>query len=496
MLVAVLCALALFALLVLASIQQYRHFELTLDYGLFNQAEHQLTSGQLSPYSSLFSKPYMTDHGAFLLYILAPFYWVGGSSGGFLLLILQDAALAGSVVVAARLLLTFLNERGATRSLTFWCLGVLLLSCLVDPWIYAVTYQDFHYEAFGTIFALLLTYDLYAGHRRRAWLWVLLVAAIGDVGGTYLVGLGAGAAITLPHRRIQGAVIATTGFLWVLFLGLVHADTGSVLNTYSYLAGTAVTSGSGAAGLLAILKGLLIHPGRAFAPVRAHLHEVLGNLIPGGVLGLFEPLVGFICIVVIVTGIISTDPVFVDAGFQNTPLYFFIPLGTVLLLSRFPWHKAAARASLQGLQAPHGLLALMSALIVLAMLAFDLPRIHDRSYHPYHVLAATATELGEVLNTTQPATEVVASFGIVGRFSSRPWVYAISRANYPVPIKERLIEFIFAPEAGNLELPSADTIAAEAWVAGRLRAKLTSHSAGVDVYTWVPGKARGTIVLP
>jgi len=142
---------------------------------------------------------------------------------------------------------------------------------------------------------------------------------------------------------------------------------------------------------------------------------------------------------------------------------------------------------------------LFSAILVVSMLAFDLP--HDRrgAFHHYYVTPAAATDLTYILSRTPQDAEVVSSFGVVGRFSARDWVYDISRHSEPEPVRAQTIEFVLAPWAGNAALVPSSTLAIERYVVTKLHATAVPVplSAGrVAAYVWHPRHLGGNIVLP
>jgi Predicted membrane protein (DUF2079) len=495
------CALAMFLVLCIIAVHEYNRFELSQDYSIFNQADFKITHGQLYPYNTIFSKAFMVDHGAFMVYLQAPFYFLGGSHGGLVLQFLQAAGLAGSVVMAARVLLYGLTERRAAPGVVYCCVGLLLVSCLANPWIYAVAFEDVHYEALGTLFSLALIYDLYTGHSRRAWIWVVLVASIGDVGGTYIVGLGLGAVLFLPRQRRQGGIMAAAGLAWVVVLGLLHADTGSLLPTFAYITGRPIKGNEGAHALFRLIGGLVTHPGRALHRLHLNDHRVANDILPTGVIGLLDPLVGPVALVVLLTGAVSADTGLSVYPFQNCLLYFFIPLGTALLVGRFPWGSLAAAARAGWLRRAVVWPVLVSAVLVVSMLAFDLPRDRKGAFHHYYVSPAAAADLTYILSRTPQADEVVSSFGVVGRFSARDWIYDISKKKDPEPVKAKTVEFVLAPWAGNAAEVPATTLAIERYVVAKLHATampmpVALRGGGVKAYVWHPKRVGGKVILP
>jgi hypothetical protein len=133
------------------------------------------------------------------------------------------------------------------------------------------------------------------------------------------------------------------------------------------------------------------------------------------------------------------------------------------------------------------------------MLAFDVPKDGDGAFHRYFVSPAVAADLSYILSRTPRDDEVVSSFGVVGRFSARDWVYVISKKKEKEPIKANTVEFVFAPWSGNTAVLPATSLAIERYVRNKLHATAVPvplRAGRVKVYVWHPKHVPSTIILP
>ena len=93
--------------------------------------------------------------------------------------------------------------------------------------------------------------------------------------------------------------------------------------------------------------------------------------------------------------------------------------------------------------------------------------------------------------------EVVASIGIMGRFSDRPYVYWWL-PNSPIPIRTRTVIFVFDPAIED-EIPNTnaqDDVAAAAFVRDNLHTKPITDAAGITAFRWKAPAGTRSITLP
>jgi hypothetical protein len=469
------------AVLLVRSLHQYRAFNLSVDFGLFFQAWHQIGHGHLSPYLSDYELPFWRSHFELIMWPLAPLYWLNRSDGRTLLF-LQDLAIVASeaigfawVVLAAR--------RARLSRAAAWAVGVVVVALLIaDPLVYRAAQQDFHFEAFATCFALAAGLDLWRGHDRRAWLWVVLTLACGDVAGTYIAGLGLAFAIGLPDRRRQGLALTLVGVGWVVFLAALGANKGSGTASYAYLAGVA-TLPQGGRGVVDIVKGVVAHPSRPVHQISKGLSAIRHNLAPGGYLGIVGPFTFGVVILVLLENGLNGRSEFLRSEFQNVPVFLFTTVGTMLLVISIA--QSVPRLRLVA--------TLLLAASVTSALIFDWH--HRHVSNPYRVPASIASQLQAVRIQIPDSAEVVSTYGVVGRFSGRRWVYAIAFPKQPIPIRAKSVFFVIAPTAGNQPVPAATLNAMWAMITALPSIKTIATGPDVLAAQWTPS-ANTTLVVP
>jgi hypothetical protein len=112
------------------------------------------------------------------------------------------------------------------------------------------------------------------------------------------------------------------------------------------------------------------------------------------------------------------------------------------------------------------------------------------------VSAAQGGQLRKALSLTPANAEVIASIGIMGRFSARPSVYWF-QPNAPVPVRARTIVFVFDPSVEDeiSETGAPDDLAADDYVRTVLHARVLVDSQGITAFEWrPPGRTRSVTI--
>ena len=108
--------------------------------------------------------------------------------------------------------------------------------------------------------------------------------------------------------------------------------------------------------------------------------------------------------------------------------------------------------------------------------------------------AGPASALNTVLARIPSSAEVVASLGVMGRFSSRRYCYAFDPLR-AVPVHDGTIVFVFS--ASHLELVTvAGLERAVSDVRDRLRAQVLVSSDGVTALLWHPPAGSTSVRIP
>jgi hypothetical protein len=188
--------------------------------------------------------------------------------------------------------------------------------------------------------------------------------------------------------------------------------------------------------------------------------------------------------VVLLENALNDYPAFAEPGFQSLPVYAFGITGTMLLLM-----GPAAR----GGRARVGAIAVLVALVAFT-LAFDARHFHD--LQPFEVSERTANELRAVRARTPDNAEVIATFGIVGRFAGREAVHALYAPGMTLPITQRVVVFVLAARAGNQPLPPEVVAATRRFVRDELEARPLVETRRVAAYVWRPTPSERSVTLP
>ena len=234
---------------------------------------------------------------------------------------------------------------------------------------------------------------------------------------------------------------------------------------------------------MAVGHGLLRYPSRPVQTIGKRLGEVWQNLAPSGVVGLVAPWTFGVMLAVLVANVLNQRPDFIEPSYQDLPVYLFGVLGAVLLA-----HALSQRGGVFGVA---GLI--IAATITANALFFDAGHYHhlDR----VHVSKAAAGQLAAVRRLIPNDAQVIATFGVAGRFAGRRSVRVISFGGERIPIDSSTVVFVFAPWAGNQPLPVEILAPDERYVRDGLGARRIYHGSEVNAYEWNPG-AETSVTLP
>jgi hypothetical protein len=453
----------------------YHRFSLTPDFAQYQQAWYLIAHGHLDPYDSVGGFPFWRNHAEFIMWPIAPLYWV--FPHGVLLLWLQDASVVGAEMVAFGWICD-LAHRYRPGPDARWLAAAGLVLLVANPWSWWSVSFDFHTECLAVLWVALLARDLY-GRRRRAWLWLLPLLACGDVAGTYVLGLGLGLLLAVRGARRTGAVLAVLGVGAVLFISAIHGNDGSGhgLQAYDYLADP---GHRGSISLPRLLEGLAAHPRAVAAQLWHKRLNLWANMGSSGLLGLgFVPLLPLFVIVTLSNdlfrGFLFSEPIF-----QSLPVYVLLPVGTVGVLG---WLTRRYRRV--GL-----VVTVLVAAQAIGWAAVWAPRT---PYQWLRVPASTAATLAAVQAKIPPSAAVFASQGVVGRFSGRLEVRPIAGNLQLQPGQDW---FVFAPWAGIETQQTAGAMVLAGRLAGRLHATLVTDANGVWAFRWRPPPSLHRLRVP
>lgn len=452
----------------------WQRFALTRDYSINNQAWWLIAHGHLDPFSTLLGYPFWQNHFSLITWPLALIGVVFPNA--LVLLLLQDICLVGAEIVAWRWIREVTATRLGGQGRLLAGMGLVLL--LANPWAWWSISFDYHIQVVAVLFAMLAAYDL-AHERHRVWIWVVLTLLCGDVAATWVAGLGLAALLAGRRWRRQGIALVALGVTWVALVTVNHADLGStVIANYGYLAGPGVTH-----NLMSLVSGIAAHPTGVFAALWRHRLDIWANLAPGGLIGIASPWVLGPALPILLADNLAPGNLFAQPTFQNVLLYVVVPLGTVLVLARM--HRRWPRLALG-----------LGALVVANAVAWSVVWAPQIPGTWLHVSPATTAVLAQADGAIPPSAEVVASQGVVGRFSDRVLVYAVLSPSQRIPLRTRDTWWVVAPSVGIETESSADGAALIAELAGPLHADLVLQGHGVWVFHWMPPAGLQSIVVP
>lgn len=470
------------------------HFALSIDYSIFEQARYLISHGTMDPYTTVSHFFYWQNHGEFIMWPLALISAVLLPNGMFLLA-LQDLSTAAAGLVAFLWVIDRLSVCRARLQVAIQmiALGTLII-LIVNPWIYWSSIYDFHFQGTAALVLLLIARDLDRNRLRSSFVYVPILLSMGDVTGTYLVGLAISFALVrkLRHETLRPAIyIALVGVAWTAVLTLMHANQGSNLDLfYSYLAAggqhaTAPTKVSAAS----IGIGALLHPLRALAAIGHGLPNDWANAAPPGFLGVFSPWgMGISLMLFLSTNLIGKADLalsFSRPSFQSLPVYLFVPVGTAFVLS---WGVEHKRRLVQLASLVLGTAVLLQSI---AWSVVWMPLLIPT----WSTVSNSAAGTLQWASSHIPASaEVAVQEGVLGRFADHRFTYILIGAPTTVPVRTSTMYFVVAPGAGQ-ELPvnmSAPLLSDIAHLRGTV---LVRHGGGVWVFRYSPKPEQHSVTL-
>ncbi len=511
--------------LLLLSAHQYSRFGLGVDFATSNQAAFLISHGHLNPFVTTHRYPYLDDHFGLLLYPIALIYLV--YPHGIVLLWLQDLAGVGAEMATIWWIAEILGRRlspqaGGTGGMVSEAGGeadglpragrstqlvgpAVLAGALVllvaDPWFYTACLFDFHLNAFSALFLVLAARDVWNGRIRRAAIFSVALLLTGDTGGLYLFGLGLsallgargskistdGARISSARReRIFGASAIAAGIAWVLVVHALAVNQSHVLvASYTYLV-TGSPSVAGSVTLFTVAKALVEHPHRWIQLIWGKRKIIYEILIPTGVVGVASWWAVGADLMVFYLQAIAYPLTFLVNGFD-------VLAGLMVVL-------ACSAMVVVGLATSTRRLARRSAVVLgVAMLAqslvlagFKLPEVF-----PYflQVNGPEAAALARGLSDTPPGAEVIASWGVMGRFSERSWDEPLYKGVEAEPVFTSTVVFVLT-DAGLENDPPAVVAAVELYVRDDLKARVLVDADGVEIFEWHPPPGTTQVSIP
>ncbi|MHB8219068.1 MAG: DUF2079 domain-containing protein [Acidimicrobiales bacterium] len=468
---------------------QYSRFDLSTDFATYNQAVWLIAHGTLNPWSSIHSYRFLDDHFALITYLLAVPYRL--FPHGVLLLWIQDLAGVCAELVTVRWIIG-MALRHLRHTQGIWGGPALIIGAtvvmLADPWFYIAMFFDFHTEALATLFLVLAARAAWNDRLVRFVPWSAALLLCGDLGGLFLVALGVSLVIALPRRWWWGVGALAVGAAWIRLADALGVSKNTFLTGYAYL-----QSGNPAIGahvtLTSLLGTLLVHPNRWISIIWERRSILYQNLIPTGVVGLFSAWSSGTIVVVLFSSVLIYPLTFIESGFQNLPAYIVGIAGSAIGLCWLAKSKHR-RWRVAGV--------ILGIAIVVQSVIYGIVEVPSIPSQWITVSPSQANVLSLALKRIPSGAEVIADWGVVGRFSARHWIYNLYPVPGTIPIKARTVAFIIVPNqaTGNEPLPKPVAMQVIEFLK-RLpgsRPLLVRH--GIYVYTWQPPRGQGSLTIP
>jgi hypothetical protein len=403
---------------------RFNHFVGTKDETTVFQAMYQIAHGNLNPYSQTTGFHWIQNHGAFAMWLLAPLDRLGPP--GLAVLWLQVLAVTATAYVTLRWVLTFLRAAAVAglsqrrlKTLAGLAIGILI----VAPWSYWSVGYDIHIEVLTAPFIMAATLDFSVGRRRRAWIWVAITLAFGDVSSTWLVGIALSAIIaglfepSLRRRNFSLAVLlSVVGVGWSAGMALLGFAKGSTFTSnFGYLTVPIGHPLPQHIGFSRLLRASFRHPIRFVKEIAHHWINLYANTAPYGIIGIATTWTLGVPAVILIENNLTPGYLFNEPSFQTFPAYGFLLVGTVMVL-----------ATLTRRWASRTLFVTLVSAVAASTLAWAIVFLPQLTTRWIAVSTPQAAALAADLARIPEDAPVAVSSGVGGRFANRHTVYLLS----------------------------------------------------------------------
>lgn len=465
----------------------WQRFALTYDFWLVSQASYKVNhTGVAGGWQVITGYFDAVITWIFALLIRLPTH-------GLTLLWAQDLALVGVGLVGFLWVCELLERRPIQTGIPAHWLALLALVFFVgNPWIFKTVAFDFHVEVFGTLFILLAARELQRGRIRRSMVWIAATVACGFVAATYVGGLALSALVAGRGRqRLAGAGLLVAGVAGVIVLTSA-GGAAAVVSFYSYLVPHAGTHLSFAG----LVSGIAAHPTMTLRTLWANRIDMVAILAPVGMLGLAWGWGFGVPLVVLLGDALQFNNGLRVPSFQSLPVYTFVAVGTVMLIARLSQANlelSGGRVRIYENGSP--VIWALSGFLALDTVAWAITYTPQISDTYLSVSSESAMVLSRVEAKIPQNAEVIASQGIIGRFSYRQYSWPIWSFGQVIPLKTRTVWLVVTPHQGiktvpaKVELSILDEVRSEG-------AHLVLASHGVWAYQWSPPNGINTLVVP
>jgi uncharacterized membrane protein len=479
----------------------YTRFDESVDFAHNIQAWFLIGHGNLSPTDTvrITATPFWRDHFDLILWPLSLLRFVWPQP--VVLLWVQDLAIVAAELVTLMWVAAIIGERlGSYRN----TVGIVALVALVaNPWWYEATSFDLHMPPLGLPFVVLAGYSLWGGRFRRGCVAAAISLLFGAVVVELVVVVGIAALLSRRVRESGGARYAAGitigGIVWILAVNALGANQASNLAAnYGYLASSPNVS------VFSILRGVVLHPSRATHVLSQRWRSVVFELWPTGLLGLLTPWGLLLFLGLLVPSALTRSSAYstaTSAAFQNVPAMPFLFVGTVLVLTGIATRSTEGRASAhRRTRIPDRLRARVAAVlgvaatvVVVIQGSLMIGRIPDDWLL---VNSSEAVTLEKAMAAIPTSAEVIASYGVMGRFAERRSVLTLAAAPQTFAVSSRDVFFLITPSVATEPLGADDSRADIGYLSEKLHARTVVAGDGIWLLEWRPASAVRSVVLP
>jgi hypothetical protein len=290
------------------------------------------------------------------------------------------------------------------------------------------------------------------------------------------------------RTRRTGLLLVAIGVSWAIIISLIGGNefgyTHSLSGWYGYLVGPH----HGKVGTSDVVVGVLKHPFTALHKIVSKWAPILDFLLAVGLIGIISPWGWPLALVVIVPSALNSSPSFLNphASFQTWPTLPFVLVGTFMVLVRLAEGSARARQLARGA-------GTVWAVVLVVLGGVLIPNV---SHFFLAVDSPAASQLARVDARIPSTDEVIASWGVVGRFGVRSDVYAYGPQTRSFPVDHRPVVFILTPGQGVFEVARKRAERAVTRVEGLPGAHVLVAKDHVFAIEWVPPAGVKRVVLP
>jgi len=478
-------ALQLAAMLAFSTVE-YHRFALSVGFGTYAQAWVAIAHGHLDPFGTLIGKAFWRNDAELIVWPLALAYYVYPHTID--LLWVQDVALVATEAVAFGWVLEIVSRAGLQGSRAGRAISLgSLAAVLANPFAYHAVAYDFHSEVLAALFVVLCGRALWSGRSRRLWLWVPLALLTSGLAGLYLVGVGLAGVVAGRRTRRAGAAVMAGGLAWAVAVSLAGGNqygfAHSLAEWYGYLVGPH----HGQVTAFDVAAGVLQHPVDAARMAASRWLPILDFLLAAGLVGVGSAWGGAVAVVVILPSALNANPAFLNphASFQTWPALPFVLVGSVMVLVRLAAVPCLRRAGVAVAAAWGASLTVLAASLLPNAFTYWLA-----------VSPVAADQLAQVDARVPPSAEVIASWGVVGRFAVRSDVRAYGPLHKTFPVDRRVVVYVLAPGQGRGEVTPATARRAVARVERLPGARVLVARGSIDAIEWRPPPGTTRVTLP